>query len=86
MRCIICGNLVLSCEHCNLRKSDRLTPDLFVDNLIERNHMIIKRNVNQISSSYQDKKLRFIYYWAKCNGYHEIWIPGKKVHTLEKIQ
>ena len=30
-------------------------------------------------------KLRYIYYWAKCNGYHEIWIPGRKVGTHESL-
>ncbi|WP_271712779.1 HNH endonuclease domain-containing protein [Anaeromicropila herbilytica] len=79
-------NLVLSCPKCNLKKSDRLTPDLFVDNLIERNHMIIEKSAELISPSYQEKKLRLIYYWAKCNGYHDIWTPERKVHTLEKVQ
>lgn len=79
-------NLVLSCPQCNLKKSDKLTPELFVNHLIQRNHIILEKDADQISKSYQDQKLRLIYYWAKCNGYHEIWIPGKKVHTLEKIQ
>ena len=78
-------NMVLSCPQCNLRKSDRLPSDLFVENLIQRNHMIIEQNAELISKSYQDKKLRYIYYWAKCNGYHEIWIPGRKVGTLESL-
>lgn len=70
-------NLVLSCPQCNQKKSDKLTPILFVENLIHRNHMILKKDPGQISQSYQDQKLRLIYYWAKCNGYHEIWTPGK---------
>lgn len=78
-------NLVLSCPQCNLKKSDRLTPDIYVDNLIHRNHKIIERNTEHITSSYQDRKLRYIYYWAKCNGYHEIWLPGKKDYAVEKI-
>lgn len=72
-------NLVLSCPQCNLKKSDKLTPGLFVDNLIQRNHMIIEKDTDQISQSYHDQKLRFIYYWAKCNGYNEIWTPASKV-------
>ena len=78
-------NMVLSCPQCNLRKSDRLPSDLFVENLIQRNHMIIEQNAELISKSYQDKKLRYIYYWAKCNGYHEIWIPGRKACTHESL-
>jgi 5-methylcytosine-specific restriction endonuclease McrA len=78
-------NLVISCPPCNLRKSDRLTPYIYVENLIQRNNMIIERNPSQIAASYQAKKLIYIYKWAKCNGYHEIWIPGKKEHTLERI-
>ncbi|WMC92330.1 HNH endonuclease signature motif containing protein [Kineothrix sp. MB12-C1] len=79
-------NLVLSCPQCNRKKSDKLTPELFVNHLIKRNHIILEKDADQISKSYQDQKLRLIYYWAKCNGYHEIWTPGRKVRTLEKIQ
>lgn len=78
-------NLVLSCQQCNLKKSNRLTPDIYVENLVQRNDMIIERNPSQIDASYKDNKLRYIYYWAKYNGYHEIWTPGKKGYTLEKI-
>ena len=60
-------NLVLSCQQCNLKKSDKLTPNIFVDNLIQRNHVILEKNSDRISKSYKDQKLRFIYYWAKCN-------------------
>lgn len=78
-------NLVLSCPQCNLKKSDRLTPDLYVENLILRNDMIIERNPHKISASYKDDKLRYIFYWAKCNGYNEIWTPGKKGYSVEKV-
>ena len=78
-------NLVLSCSQCNLKKSNRLTPDLFVDQLIQRNDMIREQNIEYIASSYQDKKLRYIYYWAKCNGYNEIWTPERKVQKVERI-
>ena len=53
-------NLVLTCPKCNLKKSDRLTPDLFVENLVQRNHMIIEKDAKKISQSYQGQKLRFI--------------------------
>lgn len=78
-------NLVLSCPQCNLKKSDRLTPDIYVENLIQRNHIIIEQNKTHIASSYNNEKLRLIYYWAKFNGYHEIWIPQKKGCTFEKV-
>lgn len=78
-------NMVLSCPQCNLKKSDRLTPGIYVENLIQRNEMIIRQNASQISSSYKNEKLRLIYYWAKYNGYHEIWTPGKKGYTIEKV-
>lgn len=77
-------NLVLSCPQCNLKKSDRLTPDIYVENLIQRNHIITEKNKTHIASSYNNEKLRLIYYWAKFNGFHEIWIPQKKGCTFEK--
>lgn len=72
-------NLVLSCAQCNLKKSDKLTPDYFVENLISRNDAILEQNPRKIAAEYKDEKLRHIYYWAKCNGYNEIWTPGKQI-------
>lgn len=78
-------NLVLSCSGCNLKKSDKLTPKYYVDTLIARNDIIIERDSRKILSGYKDEKLRYIYYWAKCNGYNQIWTPGKKRgHAVEK--
>lgn len=47
--------------------------------------MIIERNPRKISDAYKEDKLRYIYYWAKCNGYNEIWTPGKKGYWFEKV-
>jgi len=76
-------NLVISCSRCNLKKSDKLTSDYFVNNLIVRNGLIIERNPRKIDASYKDEKLRYIYYWAKCNGYNESWTP-EKLYVNEK--
>lgn len=78
-------NLVLSCSGCNLKKSDKLTPKYYVDTLIARNDTIIERDSRKILSGYKDEKLRYIYYWAKCNGYNQIWTPGKRGHAVEKV-
>jgi len=70
-------NLVLACPKCNMRKSDRLTTEYYVENLILRNQIIREKNADHISATYQDNKLRQIYTWAMDNGYNEIWIPDK---------
>ncbi len=78
-------NLVLSCPQCNLKKSDRLTSDTYVEALVTRNRNIAEKQPDRMSPDYRDDKLRMVYYWAKYNGYNEIWIPGKRGYTIEKI-
>lgn len=72
-------NLVLACPECNLKKSDKLTPNIYMDNLIFRNKILMEREqiIKSEFISYKDEKLRFIYYWAKYNGYRDIWVPKK---------
>lgn len=73
-------NLVLSCPECNLKKSDKLDNDHFVENLIMRNDNMLEstRYSQNEFKTYKAQKLRYIYYWAKCNGYDEIWTPRKR--------
>jgi 5-methylcytosine-specific restriction endonuclease McrA len=81
-------NLVLACPDCNLKKSDKLPPDNYMENLIIRNGIFIENSKLQRKgfTFYKEQKLRYIYYWAKYNGYNEIWMPGKRGHLFESVQ
>lgn len=74
-------NLVLTCSTCNLRKSDKLAPQQYVDRLVERNGLMLERNPDELPF-YKENKPKEIYYWAKYNGYHEIWVPEKRVDDI----
>ena len=68
-------NLVLSCPGCNRRKKDKLPAMSFLDNLIDRNeHISIQQHLLEMQS-YHEKKVRYIYYWARINGYENTWNP-----------
>lgn len=71
-------NLVLACPTCNLQKNDKLAVDIYVDKLLQRNHKIISINNNaKDMRNYSEHNLRAVYYWAKINGYDNIWQPKK---------
>lgn len=72
-------NFVLSCPQCNISKSNKLTSDLYLDRIIERNNRIIELDETRISKTYNDSKLRKIHYWAKFNGYNDIWTPTRNI-------
>ena len=75
-------NLVLACPNCNLQKNDKLAADLFLDKLIQRNRKIIILNANaKDMKTYSDHNLRMVYYWAKMNGYDNIWQPKKMIEV-----
>lgn len=79
-------NLVLACPECNMKKSDKLATDFYMENLIARNGIFIENTqFPKIGfTAYKEQKLRYIYYWAKCNGYDEIWTPGKRGQMLDE--
>jgi hypothetical protein len=58
-----------------------------MENLIARNGILIEntQSPKRGFTTYKEQKLRYIYYWAKCNGYDEIWTPGKRGQILEKV-
>lgn len=69
-------NLVLACPACNLNKNDRLAAAIYLDKLMERNKNIILLDAYaKDMNSYNAQNLRAVYYWAKINGYDNIWEP-----------
>ena len=71
-------NLVLACPTCNLQKNDKLAADVYMEKLLERNKKIILVNSNaKDMRNYSEHNLRAVYYWAKINGYDNIWQPKK---------
>ncbi len=71
-------NLVLTCSVCNLRKSDKLAPQPYVDRLVARNGLILERKPDKLPA-YKENKPKEIYYWARYNGYREVWVPERRV-------
>ena len=69
-------NFVLTCSSCNQSKSDKLTDDVYLDALIERNEAIFAGNGSN-NENYKSDKLRDIFNWAKMNGYDDMWKPKK---------
>ena len=71
-------NLVLACPTCNLQKNDKLAAGIYMEKLLERNKKIILVNSNaKDMRNYSEHNLRAVYYWAKINGYDNIWQPKK---------
>lgn len=68
-------NLVLSCPVCNRKKNDKLPAEDFITMLIKRNNCITIEKYKFEMKNYQDKMVRYIYNWAKINGYNKIWRP-----------
>ncbi|MBQ8325569.1 MAG: HNH endonuclease [Lachnospiraceae bacterium] len=71
-------NLVLACPTCNLQKNDKLASIIYLDKLLDRNKKIILINKKaKDMGTYNAQNLRAVYYWAKINGYDNIWQPKK---------
>ncbi|SEV99736.1 HNH endonuclease signature motif containing protein [[Clostridium] fimetarium] len=72
-------NLVLSCSECNRQKSDKLPDKIYLNTLAERNNVIMIESNYGGMKNYRNDKLKYIYYWAKMNGYNKIWKPTNVV-------
>lgn len=72
-------NLVLSCSECNRQKSDKLPDIIYLNTLAERNNVIMIESNYGGMKNYRNDKLKYIYYWAKMNGYNKIWKPTNVV-------
>lgn len=71
-------NLVLACPTCNLQKNDKLASAIYLDKLLSRNKKIVLENQKAKDMGvYSEQNLRAVYYWAKINGYNNIWQPKK---------
>jgi len=71
-------NLVLACPTCNLQKNDKLASVIYLDKLLKRNKNIVLENQKaKDMGMYSEQNLRAVYYWAKINGYDNIWQPKK---------
>ena len=71
-------NLVLACPSCNLKKNDKLPSAIYLDKLLDRNKQIVMVNKKaKDMGGYNAQNLRAVYYWAKINGYDNIWQPKK---------
>ncbi len=69
-------NLVLACPSCNRKKNDKLPVDRYLTALVERNQHIIVETHRSDEQHYQANTLRYVYYWAKVNGYDSLWQPN----------
>lgn len=65
-------NLVLSCQSCNRQKNDKLPSDLYVRKIVNRNKLLIEK-LN--AENYSHERIERLYYWAKVNGFIDIWQP-----------
>lgn len=76
-------NLVLSCRVCNLSKSDRLTDNIYLNALIDRNDKLLTISSLQMRKDmqvYTSDKLKQLYQFTIDNGYTDIWRPQKRVN------
>lgn len=75
-------NLVLACPTCNLKKNDKLAETAYLERLVDRNRKIILSNARiKDMGTYSEQNLRAVYYWAKVNGYDNIWQPKKGIEV-----
>ncbi|QPC45571.1 HNH endonuclease domain-containing protein [Mangrovibacillus cuniculi] len=72
-------NLVLSCNQCNLKKSDKLPFRAFVDVIMERNEVLRETGDSQVArwmENYRRDKVGLLYEYAVRNGFDGVWGPG----------
>ncbi len=70
-------NFVLACPNCNNHKRDKLAQEDYLIKISQRNEILINRNENGFTEVEAGKRIKMIYFWAKKNGYNEIWSPKK---------
>lgn len=72
-------NLVLSCNQCNLKKSDKLPVRAFVDVIVERNEVLQQTGDAQVvrwMENYRGDKVGLLYEYSVRNGFDGGWGPG----------
>lgn len=68
-------NFVLSCPACNLKKSDNLVSEEYIDQIIERNRKLSKLNIALVKNefeTYNEGTYKNIWNYAKMGGFSEI--------------
>ncbi|MFR2779615.1 MAG: HNH endonuclease domain-containing protein [Clostridium sp.] len=71
-------NLVLACPSCNRKKNDKLPAGDYLAALVYRNqHLLIETHRPEMKN-YQERMVRYVYNWAKINGYNKIWQPERR--------
>ena len=68
-------NLVLACPSCNRKKNDKLPDSKYIDVIIKRNQRLITVSGLPEMNNYQSRIIKYVYYWAKVNGYKNVWQP-----------
>lgn len=71
-------NFVLACPKCNRRKSDKLPNEKFLTSIIERNQRIRTDFRRPEMRNYQERMIRYVYNWARINGYEKTWSPDER--------
>jgi len=66
-------NFVLACQTCNLKKSNKLASENYMNQLIERNEMLIHdATYMQYFNHYSIEKLQSYYHYSQENGFRKI--------------
>ncbi|WP_170289404.1 HNH endonuclease [Metabacillus lacus] len=71
-------NLVLSCQRCNLQKSDKVAESNYLDHIIKRNDILLDNLINEEEhyfEYYLAEKLITLYEYSRFNGYTGKWKP-----------
>lgn len=75
-------NLVIACTACNLSKNDKMSADVYLETLIDRNGTFLtmpELKIREDMKVYTSKKLKDLYEYSIDNGYTDIWVPKKKL-------
>ncbi|MEH7371196.1 HNH endonuclease domain-containing protein, partial [Priestia megaterium] len=68
-------NLVLSCQSCNTKKSNKLAKSVYLEKMFVRNDNLKLTAVHNDFNYYSERKLEALYEYAGMNGYVENWSP-----------
>jgi 5-methylcytosine-specific restriction endonuclease McrA len=68
-------NLVLSCQSCNTKKSNKLAKSVYLEKMFVRNDNLKLTAVHNDFNYYSERKLEALYEFAGMNGYVENWAP-----------
>ena len=67
-----------STKRCNRKKNDKLPAGDYLAALVHRNQHILIEAYRPEMKNYQERMVRYVYNWAKINGYDKIWQPERR--------